>query len=424
MKHLLNILLLLSLAAVVIAESESQATNSCCRKKTCDFASDGWFSLFNGKNLDGWKRHENLPGHGIAGKWFVQNGAIVGMQDPPGQGGFLTTLKEFDDFEFKCQVQIDWPFDSGVFLRTGPEGKSHQVTLDYCKNGQIGRIYLPWTQGVVYQCPDGVQHWKKDTWNDLRIYCAGEPSLIQAWLNGHLITNFQHTEKTTLNVPRKGGISLQIHPGGEGYEKNAARFKDIRIRLLPELETGFRPLFNGIDLTGWTGDKDGCYVENRVLICKGKNLYTKEQFGDFHLKFEFQLTPGANNGLGIRTPQEGDAAYVGMELQILDNSAPQYANLKPYQYHGSIYGVAPAKKGHLKPVGRWNTQEVIAKGKQIKVILNGIMIVEADITEAIDKGTLDGKDHPGLKREAGHIGFLGHGSQVSFRDIQIKKLGK
>jgi len=423
MKHLLTVLLALSLAGC-IAESNSGAADSCCEKKKCDFASDGWVSLFNGKDLDGWKRHEHLPGHGMAGKWFVQDGAIVGVQDPPGKGGFLTTLKEFDDFEFRCQVRIDWPFDSGVFLRTGPKGKSHQVTLDYRDGGQIGGIYLPWTQGFVRECPEGIGYWKKDAWNDLRIFCAGEPALIQVWLNGQLITNFQHTEKTTRNVPRKGGISLQVHPGGQGFEKNAVRFKDIRIRPLAKLETGFRPLFNGIDLTGWVGDTDGYRAENGVLICRGRNLYTQEQFGDFHLKFEFQLTPGTNNGLGIRTPLEGDAAYVGMELQILDDTASQYAGLQPWQYHGSIYGVVPAKRGFLKPLGQWNRQEVIAKGRQIKVILNGKAIVEADITEAIDKGTLDGKDHPGLKCQTGHIGFLGHGSVVRFRDIQIKELGQ
>jgi hypothetical protein len=86
----------------------------------------------------------------------------------------------------------------------------------------------------------------------------------------------------------------------------------------------------------------------------GGNLYTKDEYSDFIFRFEFQLTPGANNGLGIRTPLEGDAAYVGMELQILDNEADVYKNLQKYQYHGSVYGVIPAKRGYLKPTGEWN----------------------------------------------------------------------
>ena len=136
----------------------------------------------------------------------------------------------------------------------------------------------------------------------------------------------------------------------------------------------------------------------------------------------FQLTPGANNGLGIRSPLTGDAAYEGMELQILDNDAPVYKDLKVYQYHGSIYGTLPAKRGFLKPVGEWNYQEVIVRGPKIKVILNGSVILDADITNARQNGAADGLKHPGLLRDSGHIGFLGHGSPLQFRRIRIKDL--
>ena len=98
---------------------------------------EGFIALFNGKDLTGWKRHDGLPGHGgVAGKWIVENNSIVGIQDPPGKGGMLTTLRKFKDFELRLETQIDWPFDSGVFLRVGPHGKSHQVTLDYRLGGQ------------------------------------------------------------------------------------------------------------------------------------------------------------------------------------------------------------------------------------------------------------------------------------------------
>ena len=135
-----------------------------------------------------------------------------------------------------------------------------------------------------------------------------------------------------------------------------------------------------------------------------------------------RLTPGANNGLGIRAPLEGDAAYVGMEIQILDDSAPQYSDLEPYQFHGSIYGVVPARKGHQNAVGEWNREEVIARGSRITVRLNGVTIVDEDVAEASRKGTLDGRPHPGLERASGHIGFLGHGSRVEFRNIRLKVL--
>ncbi len=102
----------------------------------------------------------------------------------------------------------------------------------------------------------------------------------------------------------------------------------------------------------------------------------------------------------------------------------KYKDLHSYQYHGSIYGVAPAKRGYLKPVGEWNAEEIIARGPKIKVILNGTVITDADITDAREKGTMDGKSHPGLKRDKGHIGFLGHGSIVQFRNIRVKDLSK
>jgi len=190
---------------------------------------------------------------------------------------------------------------------------------------------------------------------------------------------------------------------------------------------GFTLLFNGENLDGWVGNKTAYVAEDGMIVIypdKGGsgNLFTEKEYANFNFRFEFQLTPGANNGLGIRAPLEGDAAYVGMELQILDNTAEKYANLHEYQYHGSVYGVIPAKRGFLKPVGEWNQEEVIVNGDSIKVILNGEVIVDGNIKEARKGGTLDGKKHKGLKNKKGHIGFLGHGDLVRFRTIRIKEL--
>lgn len=194
-------------------------------------------------------------------------------------------------------------------------------------------------------------------------------------------------------------------------------------------------LFNGKDLTGWVGATDSYGVKDGILFCRkgtGRNIYTEKEYDNFVLRFEFKLQPGTNNGLGIRTPLEGDAAYVGMELQILDDTAPKYSNLKEWQYHGSIYGIkeAKSKKGpeprgersYLKPVGEWNYEEVIANGDQITIILNGETIINENIKDAIKDGTLSGKEHPGLFNEKGHIGFLGHGDYVEFRNIRIRTL--
>ena len=191
---------------------------------------------------------------------------------------------------------------------------------------------------------------------------------------------------------------------------------------------GFKLLFNGTDMTGWIGNKQGYVIKDGIMICDPSlggdgNLYTEKEYGDFIFRFEFRLTPGANNGLGIRSPLTGNAAYDGMELQILDDQSPRYTGwLKDYQHHGSIYGVVPAKTGSLKPVGEWNYQQVTAKGKQIKIELNGTTIIDADIEKESTPKTIDGNNHPGLKRSSGYIGFCGHGDQVEFRNIRIKVL--
>jgi len=187
-------------------------------------------------------------------------------------------------------------------------------------------------------------------------------------------------------------------------------------------DEGFVPLFNGKDLTGWVGDREGYLVENGEMVCKpGGNLYTEKEYGDFVFRFEFQLSPGGNNGLAVRAPI-GGGAYDGMELQILDNPADEYKDLQPYQYHGSIYGIVPAKRGFLKPTGEWNSEEVIAKGRRITVILNGETIVDADLDEATKDGPMDHKEHKGLDNAKGHLGFLGHGTVVKVRNIRVKEL--
>ncbi len=187
---------------------------------------------------------------------------------------------------------------------------------------------------------------------------------------------------------------------------------------------GFVSLFNGKDLSGWVGATAGYGAADGIMFCDpktGGNLYTEKEYDNFILRFEFKVPENANNGLGIRTPRQGDAAYTGMELQILDDSGSKYTNLKPWQYHGSIYGVVAAKRGHQKKVGEWNFQEVRAVGSQITVILNGEVIVDADLSK-IEK-TADGREHPGIRNTKGHIAWLGHGAKVEWRNIRIKEVG-
>ncbi len=193
---------------------------------------EGFVPIFDGKTLQGWKRHEGLPEDNIGGRWQVIDGAIAGDQDPPGRGGLFITTHEYRDFILKLEVNIDYPVDSGLFLRVGDKGKSHQVTLDNREGGQVGAIYLPWTQGGVMDSPAGMEHFTSSDWQDVEIRIEGEPARIRFHLNGHLITDFQHTEETTKGVPTKGYIALQVHPGGDWIEGNKARFRNIRIKEL------------------------------------------------------------------------------------------------------------------------------------------------------------------------------------------------
>jgi hypothetical protein len=192
-------------------------------------------------------------------------------------------------------------------------------------------------------------------------------------------------------------------------------------------EPGFKALFDGKTLNGWTlvrGHGPGYVVKDGIIVCPkegGGNLYTEAEYANFILRFEFKLSAGGNNGIGIRAPLTGDAAYQGMEIQILDHDDPQYKGwLKPAQHHGSIYLVVPAKTGHLKPVGEWNYEEITANGRQITVKLNGATIVDANLDDVKDPETI--KAHPGIARTTGHIGLLGHGSLVEFRNMRLKTL--
>ena len=191
-------------------------------------------------------------------------------------------------------------------------------------------------------------------------------------------------------------------------------------------EPGFTPLFNGKDLSGWKlvhGRGQGYLAKKGIIVCPAKgggNLYTEKEYANFVLRLDFRLSKGGNNGIGIRAPLEGDAAYQGMEIQVLDDYAKRYRNLQPWQHTGSIYNVVPAKTGVLKKAGQWNEYEITADGRRVSIKLNGVVVVDADLDSVKDPEVL--KKHPGLARASGHIGFLGHGTKVEFRNIRVKEL--
>jgi HEAT repeat protein len=405
----------------------------------------GFEPIFNGVDLTGWQGLvENPVARSKMSKavlekkqkeanakskesWSVKDGAIYFT----GNGANLCTIRPYGDFEMIVDWKISKDGDSGIYLRgspqvqiwdpTGKEKAATKVGSGGLYNNQKGRS----TPLVVADNPIG-------EWNTFHIKMVGD--VVTVFLNGVLVVDHVVLENYwDRNIPvfPEEAIELQAHG-------NELAFRNIYVKELSnkpyeltseEKENGYELLFNGKDLDNWIGNKTDYVVEDNTIAIypvKGShgNLNTQREYSDFIFRFEFQLTPGANNGLGIHASVDGDAAYGGKEIQILDNTAPVYANLEPYQYHGSVYGLIPAKRGYLKPVGEWNQQEVYVKGDQIKVTLNGTVILDGDLKKATKNGTMDKKQHPGLNKHKGHIAFLGHGTIVKFRNIRIKDLSK
>lgn len=412
---------------------------------------EGFVQVFNGKDLTGWKglvedpiKRAKMDPKDLAAaqekanvemldSWHVVNGELLFMS----HGNNLATIKKYGDFE----MLVDWKIiddhkqkgDAGIYLRGSPQVQIWD-NARVKEGAQVGSGGL-YNNQVNESKPLKVADNKLDEWNTFRILMKGDR--VTVYLNGELVTDnviLENYWDRTLPIFAEEQVELQAHGSPVAY-------RDVYIREIPrekpfelspaEKKEGFKVLFDGTNMHNWMGNTTDYVIENGNIAIRpkpgkgsGGNLFTKDEYSNFVFRFEFQLTPGANNGLGIRAPLEGDAAYEGMELQILDNDAPIYKDLHAYQFHGSIYGTIAAKKGFLKPVGEWNYEEVIVKGSKVKVILNGTSILDADITDVRKNGAADGQKHPGLSRDSGHIGFLGHGSPVQFKNIRIKDLGK
>lgn len=411
-------------------------------------AAGGYVSMFNGVDLTGWKglvenpiarakmtpkqlaEKQKVADETMHREWIVRPGGELVFEGKSYDN--ICTEKPYGDFE----MYVDWKLypdgpeaDGGIYLRGTPQVQMWDIARTNV-GAQVGSGGL-YNNSRNPRNPSKVADNKLGEWNTFYIKMVGER--VTVILNGEkvvdnvILENYWDRKQPIFPIEQ---IELQAHGTRVGY-------RNLYINELPRVEPfelsaeeqkeGYKVLFDGTSMHHWMGNTQDYVAEDGMIVLypsngHGGNLYTKEQYGDFVFRFEFMLTPGANNGLGIRTPTEGDAAYVGMELQILDDDAPIYSELEEYQYHGSVYGVIAAKRGHLKPMGEWNYEEVSIKGNRIKITLNGTVIVDGDLAEASKNGTLDGKDHPGLLNKTGHIAFLGHGSVVKFKNIRIKKL--
>ncbi|MDR2764834.1 MAG: DUF1080 domain-containing protein [Tannerella sp.] len=444
-----NVIDLLNRAGTALSNPDADYQRQSIRKHLDEMPKEkGFVSIFNGKDLTGWKglvenpivrakmkptelvKKQAKADEQMRKDWVVENGLLTFVGS-----GFdnLCTEKQYGDIE----MYIDWKLDpagpeadAGIYLRGTPQVQIWD-TARVNVGAQVGSGGL-YNNQVHESKPLKVADNKLGEWNTFYIKMVGDRVTVK--LNGELVTDdviLENYWNRQLPIPPVEQIELQAH-GSKVYYRNVY-VKELK-RPEPfqlsdeEKKAGFKILFDGTNMHEWTGNMVNYTLENGCIVMDPDktgakshgNLYTKEEYANFIIRFEFQLTPAANNGLGIRTPTDGDAAYVGMELQILDNEHPAYKDLHEYQYHGSVYGILPAKRGFLKPTGEWNCQEVIANGDHIKVTLNGTVILDGNIREATKNGTPDGKEHPGLFNKSGHIGFLGHGSPLKFRNIRIK----
>lgn len=222
------------------------------------FDDAGFTTIFDGKTLKGWSvsaktGHSGTSGNKSGGKWEVKDGAIVGSQDVPGNGGIVLTDKSYGDFEVVLEMNNDFGPDSGLFLRSDDRGRCYQAMIDFHAGGNLMGVYgegiggKPHVQNftfgpkvtdikvntdAAFKCPvtaeDWPKLWKAGEWNELRARIEGNPPHLQTWINGVKFLDFTDAEK---RLPDAGRVALQVHGGGD-YTKQFVRYRNVRVKEL------------------------------------------------------------------------------------------------------------------------------------------------------------------------------------------------
>ena len=340
-------------------------------------APQGFISLFNGKDLTGWKglvadpksrlamTEEQLANaqreadQQIRAHWKI----VEGVLEYDGKGTSLCTTRDYGDFE----LYVDWKIlprgDSGIFLRGSPQIQIWDTGYEpFHANGADKGSGGLWNNQRNPRFPLVNADKPAGEWNTFTIRLVGNRVTVR--LNGQLVTEnviMENYWEPSRPLSPRGQIELQHHG-------NKIWFRNIYLReiepeeanrlLAEESAAQFVSVFNGRNLDGWDSAVDGYHVSDGALLCKegqGGTLFTSKQFSNFIARLEFKLPPKGNNGLAIRYPGYGSAHTDGMcELQILSEDYPDIDELDPRQLHGSAYGLAAAHQGYLRPVGEWN----------------------------------------------------------------------
>ncbi len=429
---------------------------------TADEKRMGWVPVFDGKSLDGW-HVSSKTGHGTGGRWVVEDGAIVGSQDKPGNGGIVVTNTEYGDFEVALEMNNDYTLDSGLFLRSTEDGRCYQAMIDYHIDGNLMGVYGEGIGGFgarnfqmlatpdaikvldypKFPCPFTPEQWKKlwkhGQWNDLRARIVGNPPTMTTWINGVKVMEWTDTEK---RLPDKGRIGLQVH-GGNFFPKGFARYRNIRVRPIApdntltaeEKAAGWQLLFDGKTLDGWMTDRQQpskVPVEDHAIQphgCGGYMMVHKKQWTDFIWSMDFKISRNCNSGIFLRTfsltPKPGwDVGFNGLEVAIDDTTGAGYHDT------GAIYDLARPTKNAMKPAGQWNHIVIVCDRNRITVELNDELVTQMDLDQFTEPGKRpDGTAHKftGIVYKdfprTGYIGLQDHGSPCWYKNIKLLPLG-
>ncbi|HEX7905413.1 MAG TPA: DUF1080 domain-containing protein [Chitinophagaceae bacterium] len=430
--------------------------------------SDGWISLFNGKDLTGFRQ---LNGKAI---YEAKNGEIVGTTVSNEPNSFLATTETYGNFILELELFVDPSMNSGIQFRSQSiasykDGRVHgyQMEIDPSDRSWSGAIFDEGRRGWLYTLdlnPAAKTAFKNNQWNKYRIECIG--STIRTWVNGiataHLIDD----------LTPEGFIALQVH----AVKKNEAagkqiRWRNIRIKtqklkpspydnifvanLIPnnlsvqEQQNGFTMLWDGKTTNGWQGItkntfpadrwkiKDGelmtIKADNTGLV-KGKDIVTTQEFGAFELKFDFKLSAGASSGVQyfVAASKGKNGQVPGLEYQIVDDDKHADAKAGKNGNHtlGSLYDlIAPviSDERFIRKAGEWNEGIVkVQPDNKVAYWLNGIKVLEfikgsQEYLNLVRQSQFSKVENFG-KVSKGKILLQDGGDNVAFRSIKIRKL--
>lgn len=430
-------------------------------------SAQNWQPLFNGKNLDGWKR---LNGNA---EYKVQDGAIVGVSKANTPNTFLATKNTYGDFILEFDFKVDDGLNSGVQLRSlskkeYDKGRVHgyQFEIDPSQRAWSGGIYDEARRGWLYPLtknPAAQTAFRNGAWNKARVEAVGNS--IRTWINGVPCANVWDA------MTPEGFIALQVHAiDNPSQEGKTVAWKDLRIctedvqkyatpttsaplvncvdnSLAPEEVTdGWVLLFNGKDATGWHGAKldafpeKGWLIENGILkvmpsdggeSTNGGDIVTDRTYKDFILSVDFKITPGANSGIKYfvdPTLNKGTGSAIGCEFQVLDDLRHPDAKLgvKGNRTLGSLYDLIPAPEDKPFDINKFNTATVVVKGNHVEHWLNGVKLLEYDRNNQMFNALVaysKYRDWPNFGNwSEGYILLQDHGDEVWYKNIKIKEL--